>query len=132
MKTKRLLIILIIALFSLAVTTPSAWAGSAQQHRIEGIAIGIGALIIGKAILDAHNGNHSVGAHVADYQDDRPLHRRPYPRFQTQRVWVAPNYKKVWKRGHYNPRGRWVPGHWTRIEITPGHWTRQRVRTRHY
>jgi hypothetical protein len=132
MKTRRLLIILMIALFSLAVTTPSAWAGSVQQHRIEGIAIGIGALIIGKAILDAHSGNHSVGAHVTTYRENRPIHGRSHGRLQTQRVWVAPTYKKVWNRGHYNPRGRWVPGHWTRIEIAPGYWTRQQVRRGHH
>ena len=30
-------------------------------------------------------------------------------------------YKKVWNPGHYDHKGRWVPGRWIKIKIHPGH-----------
>ena len=131
MTAKRLIMILFVAIFSFTVTTSAAWAGSAQHHRLEGLALGIGALIIGKAILDAHRGDHHVEAHVGAYRYDRPVHRRPHRHWEIQRVWIPAKYEKVWNPGHYSRRGHWIPGHWRRIEIEPGYWTRQRVRVRH-
>ncbi len=128
MKTKRIFMIFCIALVSLAIIAPSSWAGSAQHHRLEGLALGIGAFIIGKAILDAHHRDHHVDTHVAAYQPAPPERPRPHRRWVSKRVYVPAKYKKVWNPGHYSRRGHWVSGHWTHIETEPGYWTRRRVR----
>jgi hypothetical protein len=131
MNPKRFLILLCTALFSLAVVAPNGWAGSPQQHRLEGIAIGIGALILGKALVDAHQNGH-FEARVAAYQTDYPEHHRPRGHWESRRVWVPAKYKKAWNPGHHNRHGRWVPGQWRRTEIQPGHWINQRVRVGHH
>ena len=50
MKTKSLLIVLPAVMLCLSLLTSSAWAGSKQRHRWQGIAIGLGAAILGGAM----------------------------------------------------------------------------------
>jgi len=123
MNTKRLLTLCLVAIISIAFTAPAAWAGSAQKHRLEGAVMGIGALILTKAIID-----HS---RYVDAVETRPA-ARPYPYqpagyWDTQREWIPARYHKVWNPGHYNRRGQWVSGHWMQVEIEPGYWTGKRV-----
>ncbi len=132
MNAKRLMIIMLIAIFGLVCAAPSSWAGSPQQHRIEGIAIGIGALILGKAILDAAHGDHYPEVTVAAHYQARPAHYKTGGPRKTQRVWVPAQYKRAWTPGHYSHRGLWVPGHWKQIVIQPGHWVNQSVPMRRY
>ena len=47
--------------------------------------------------------------------------------WETQRHWVDPVYKRVWKYGDYTRRGRWIPGHWKRVLVKPGYWREVRV-----
>lgn len=54
MKTRTGLIITIVAVASLFTASTASWAGSKQQHRWEGVAIGLGAAIIGSAIINHH------------------------------------------------------------------------------
>jgi hypothetical protein len=132
MSIKRFLIICLAALFTLIVAAPSSWARSPGQYRLEGAVIGIGALILGKAILDAQDGGHHVEAHVAAYGTSRPNHYRAAGHWETRRIWVPSSYEKVWKPGYRGRHGRWIPGRWERIESHPGHWSRQRVWVEHH
>jgi hypothetical protein len=43
-----------IAVVSLCLASTPTWAGSKQQHRWEGVAIGVGAVIAGSALI-SHN-----------------------------------------------------------------------------
>ena len=52
MKTKRLLTLCLVAIIGIAFSATASWAGSAQKHRLEGAVIGIGALLLTKAIID--------------------------------------------------------------------------------
>ena len=124
MNQKRFLTLCVVVIFSLIWAAPAAWAGSAQRHRLEGAIIGIGALMLTKAIID-----HSHDVYVAP--SPRPV-VRPYGQpesgcWQIQRQWVPARHKKVWHPGHYNRSGRWVPGSWMQIEIESGYWTERRV-----
>lgn len=53
MKTKKLFLAAIMVLVGISVTFTSAWAGSKQRHRWEGVAIGVGAAVVGGAILNS-------------------------------------------------------------------------------
>ena len=54
MKMKMLLISLVIVLFEITLVSSTALAGSKQRHRWEGVAIGVGAAILGHAIYQTH------------------------------------------------------------------------------
>lgn len=127
MNKKRVLTIVFTGLISIAFTTSVALAGSPAQHRLEGFAIGIGALILTKAIVDHQR--HQAAAATADeiYRPAHRPHRRPAGYWDIRKEWVAPQYEKVWNPAHYNRRGKWVPGHWVEIETEPGYWTQKRV-----
>ncbi|MBC2712770.1 MAG: hypothetical protein HGJ94_17805 [Desulfosarcina sp.] len=103
MKTKKLLISLIMVVFGITLVSSSAMAGSKQRHRWEGVAIGVGAAILGNAIYQAHRA------------EQRP-----------QVVYVEPEPTCRYRR-HYNRKGHWVPGHWIEVKTEDGHWTQERV-----
>lgn len=108
--TKKILIIA-MTLILCAVLTSSAMAGSTQRHRWEGVAIGVGAAIIGGAII--HGLTHPYRPAYAY----RPAHvYRPGYVSGPAPVYVAahPVYRpyRVWVGGHYAPGRVWVPGHW--------------------
>ena len=127
MNTKRFLILTAIALFSTASLAPHSWAGPAARHRVEGAVIGIGAVILGQALLNHHRYQRPE-AHTVVIQRYHPRrHPRPAGYWTTHKEWVPPKYEKVWNPGHYNRRGHWVPGHWTRIKTESGYWRTERV-----
>ena len=122
MKTKRFLILTLIAILAIATSVPTAWAGSAQRHRLEGAVIGIGALILTQAIINQQHHAYAAEARPATWQPPQPAGY-----WQTQRQWVPAQYKRVWNPGHYDRRGHWVNGHWMQVELRPGYWTEKRV-----
>lgn len=127
MKTKPIAILVCLAVVSTFLIMPaSSWAGSPQSYRWEGVAIGIGAAILGNALLNAYHQPPAPAYRPA------PVYHRPGPPqpagyWQTHREWVPPQYQKVWNSGHYNRHGRWVPGQWIQTEIQPGYWVERRV-----
>ncbi|WP_319410022.1 hypothetical protein [uncultured Desulfosarcina sp.] len=130
MKTNKLLISLVIALFGIALVSSSALAGSKQSHRWEGVAIGIGAAILGHAIYQSHMAVHRPEVVYVEperiYGDNHgPEHRCGH--WEWQKTWVPPIYERVWNPGHYNRNGRWVSGHWMEVETSDGHWIQDRV-----
>lgn len=130
MKLTRLLVPLMILVFGTTLLAPPALAGNKQRHRWEGVAIGVGAAILGHAIIQSHRAEPQ---HPVVYAPPQPIYRHypgPGPRhghWESRRIWVPPSYETVWNPGHYNPKGHWVPGHWITIQTTGGHWTHERV-----
>lgn len=127
MNRKRMFTIIFIAIITIAMTAPLSWAGSRERHQLEGFAIGVGAVLLTKAIIDHHHHDRvSVTPAAHNYRHRRP-HHRPAGYWEIQKEWVPAIHKKVWNPGHYNRHGDWVRGRWIKIEKHPGHWTRKRV-----
>lgn len=130
MKTKKLLISLVVALFATALVYSTALAGSKQRHRWEGVAIGVGAAILGHAIYQSHKAAQQPQVIYIDpertYRNNHgPKHR--YGHYEWQETWIPPTYERIWNPGHYNRKGHWVAGHWMEVETSDGHWLRERV-----
>jgi len=121
---KTFALIVLAALFTLSLTSTPALAGDLQRGRWQGVAIGLGVAALGHAILNHHV---AVEAHPAPVYTYR--HRPPVVRghWEVRREWVPPERERVWNPGHYNRRGRWVPGHWTEIVTQPGYWREDKV-----
>jgi hypothetical protein len=100
MKMKNLIIVLLAMVFTLSFISTSAWAGSPQQYRWEGVAIGVGAAILGGAL---------VNGCIYPYPAPRVAYRYQYPPrygyYHPQRHhrghWKA---KKKWRRHHYKEK----------------------------
>ena len=130
MKLKKLFIGLTIAVFTIALVSSTAMAGSKQRHRWEGVAIGVGAAILGHAIYQSHKADlYPQTVYVEPNPPQRYNHepRHRHGHWEWQETWVAPTYEKIWNPGHYNRKGHWVQGHWMEVQTTDGHWTKERV-----
>ena len=137
---KRSIAIVIVIIISTIMLANSAWAGSAQRNRWKGVAIGIGAAVLGSAIYNHHKNSSSwKDDSRKSYKHRRhyhpPEYHWDYGHWEIHKEWVPPTYKQVWNPGHYDPHGRWVEGHWMDIVDKPGYWTEKRVwvagRSRH-
>lgn len=128
---KTLFIILVTVTFGFCLAAPSARAGNVQRNRWEGVAIGIGAAMLGHVLYKNHVQEHPAREVV--YVNPRPQrHKFRPPRkarghWEVRKTWVLPAYESVWNPGHYSRRGRWVEGQWIEIEKAPGYWTEERV-----
>lgn len=130
MKTRKLFFSLITAVFTIALVSSAALAGSKQRHRWEGVAIGVGAAILGHAILQTYKPAHLPRPVYANPEPPVRYHHGPKHRhgyWTWQKIWVPPTYNKVWNPGHYNRKGRWVKGHWVQLTSRDGYWTQERV-----
>jgi len=131
MKKNSLLILSIVTVVFVSIAANSAWAGNVQRNRWEGVAIGVGAVVLGKVLWDQYTHPRPEPAVVyPEPQRRRPRnHYRPRPsgHWEIRRVWVPMKHKKVWNPGHYGRRGRWVPGKWIKIKKKDGHWKEERV-----
>ena len=131
MNRKKYIAITILSVFTVFAFNIPALAGSPQQHRLEGVVIGIGAVVLGKAIFDAYHHPYPPRAPqpvVASYHHNgrQPVHV-PAGHWEMRKHWNPPVFKKVWNPGHYNRHGHWVPGHWLQVEVESGHWVQERV-----
>ena len=128
MKKRSIFLILIITVLSIIMVTNAAFAGSAQHNRWKGVAIGLGAAIIGSALYKQYK---SQPQQVYSYQ--RPRYYRSPPShhshgfWEIRKEWIPPTYKEVWNPAHYDERGRWVEGCWIKITNEPGYWIEKRV-----
>jgi len=133
MNKKNFLVVILAGLISVSIGARPAEAGNVQRNRWEGVAIGVGAAVLG-GILWNHARNDRHGEPAIHYRKpSHPVPGRYHPRgpaghWKVRKVWVAPKYKKIWNPGHYNRRGRWMPGQWIRVEKRPGYWKKERVR----
>ena len=97
MKITKKLFIAVAVVLSLVLTSTSVWAGPKQQHRWEGVAIGVGAAIVGSALINHHATGYHSGPPVAFSFNYREYRRHP-PRHH--------GYRKPNRGGHYN---QWRP-----------------------
>lgn len=127
MYRKSIITMIFVGVITLAIAVPASWAGSRAKHRMEGVVIGVGAMILAKAIIDHHH-EHDAAYHApkARYHPRRYNHHRA-GYWDVQKVWIPPHYKKVWNPGHYKRSGKWVPGRWIKIQDRPGYWSTKRI-----
>ena len=127
---KKIITIIIAVLLVLSFSTPSAFAGSKQRHRWQGVAIGLGAAILGHAII---NNNSCDSAPERVVVIDRDRHEPRYSdrhrpgHWEVRKTWVEPRCERVWNPGHYNTYNQWVRGQYISIERAPGYWEHERV-----
>ena len=128
MRNTRIATIAIMAVLGFTLIVSSAEAGSRHRrhrHMLQGAAIGIGAMMIGKAIHDQiHHRPLEARLPVERYS---PPPRRDCGHWEVRRVWVPPTYRQVWNPGHYNRRNHWVPGRWIEMVDRPGYWDERRA-----
>lgn len=115
--------------FSLTVFANPLFAGDKQHYRWEGVAIGLGAAILGSALINSSQSRYqpervTVIEHTTNYRSYPPRQNRRY--CETRRVWVPPVREKIWNPGHYE-YGRWFSGRYIMIERSPGYWAEERV-----
>jgi hypothetical protein len=130
MQTKKSLTFLIVGPIAFFLMSSSAVADSKQRHRWEGVAIGLGAAILGHTIYLAHqNAPQPQAIAVAPpHHRHRPhLRKHRHGHWEWRKTWVPPSFEKVWNPGHYNRKGRWVPGRWVELKTSEGHWHRERI-----
>jgi hypothetical protein len=126
MNKNKFFIALFATILCVTFVTPSAWAGKKQRYRWEGVAMGLGAAILGNAIYN----NQDFGPSPSHAYCSPPPARRD-GHWEIRKVRVRPSYQRVWNEGHYNRSGRWVRGHWTRIVREPGYSFEKRVWVNH-
>lgn len=126
MKAKKLLIIVLATVFLFSFLSSPVWARSPQHYRWEGVAIGVGAAILGSALLN------NMYSHPYAYQERAYNYSPPPPprrsgHWEMRKIWVQPTKKRVWNPAHYNHNGKWVRGKWIKVVHKPGYWTKERV-----
>jgi hypothetical protein len=111
-------VFLLISFALFASMGGNAIAGSKHRHRLEGLAIGIGSMLLVDAI---HNqflpSERFIGVPPS----------RPCGHWEIRRHWVPPEFRRVWCEGHYDRHHRWIPGYWTRVKVRDGYYRRARV-----
>jgi hypothetical protein len=129
---KKAISLMTAAVLSLMILAPPADAGNKQRSRWEGVAIGLGAAVLGSALLGHHN-RPVASAPPAYTPPPEPAYRHSHRghrhrgHWEIRKTWMAPVYERVWNPGHYNRKGRWVPGGYIRIEVESGYWQKQKV-----
>jgi hypothetical protein len=127
---KKTIMLTITMIFFLSLLAPSAYAGSKQRHRWQGVAIGLGAAILGHAIVNSERYESSPDRVVVvdrDYYSPRYSNRHHRGKWEIRKTWVEPRCERVWNPGHYNEYNQWVPGRNITIETGQGYWVKKRV-----
>ena len=97
MKMRNGLIITVTAVVILCLSSTSIWAGSKQHYRWEGIAIGVGAAMVGSALINHHTYGYYGGPPVALSFNYREAYR------------PSARHRGNWKRHHGGPYNHWRP-----------------------
>jgi hypothetical protein len=88
-----------------------------------GVAAGVGAAILGTALL--------APIIHAPPTYSTVIVKAPPPRcsghWESRDIWVPSTSERVWNPAHYDRHGRWVEGHWIEREGSPGHYENRRV-----
>ena len=69
---KKIMTLCMVAVFFMTISAPAAFAGSKQRHRWQGVAIGLGAAILGNAILNSDRYDAPPERVVVDRDCRRP------------------------------------------------------------
>ncbi len=112
-------LVVCVALF----TASSAHAKSPQRYRWEGVAIGLGAALLGSALLHPPYCYRPAPPPFYRFPPSPPAPE--CDQWEVRRVWIPPRYDWVWVPGYWR-RGCWVPGRWEKRLVSPGHWEERR------
>ena len=77
MKNKKLSVVMVTTILCVCFLVTSAWAGPRQRYRWEGVALGVGAAILGNALVNACYYPRSSPAPV--YYSAPPVYYSPSP-----------------------------------------------------
>jgi hypothetical protein len=77
MKNKKVSVVMVVTMLCVCFVATSAWAGPKQRYRWEGVAIGVGAAILGNALFNACYSPSPSPAPV--YYSTPPVLYRPAP-----------------------------------------------------
>ena len=129
MKKRMLSLIVITTALTMTLTANSAFAGGRHHERWKGIAIGVGAAILGSAIINSSRDySEREPEHCTVVVTAPPRHNPNYRgHWEVRDEWIPPIYKTVWNPGHYDRRGDWVEGAWIKIVDKPGYWKEKKV-----
>ncbi len=128
---KKIAAVSLITIFLVSVLASPAFAGAKQRYRWQGVAIGIGATLLGQALMNNYR-NDAPQTRVV-YEHSRAEYRPAPPpvyysgHWEVRKVWVPPVRERVWNPAHYDAYNRWVTGRYITIEKSPGYWQRERV-----
>ncbi|WP_373500788.1 hypothetical protein [Desulfococcus sp.] len=113
MKIKKRVLTAVTVIMGILFTTPSAWAGSKQRHRWEGVAIGVGAAVLGGAILSSCVGVPyaappvAVSLNYVEYEEPPRHYYRPHKPYRSGGRDYRPccgkhhrHHHKQYHRGH--------------------------------
>jgi hypothetical protein len=128
---KKIIIFSMAVIFFLSLLAPSAYAGSKQRYRWQGVAIGAAAAILGHAIVSSNRHDSPPERVVVidrDPQSRRYSNGHHREKWEIREIWVEPRCERVWNPGHYNEYNQWVSGQYIIIEMEPGYWVKERVR----
>ena len=111
MKMGKQLIILSLAVASLCLMVGPVQAGSPQQYRWEGVAIGVGAAVLGHTLLSSHSyGPHYGGS--ATYAYTYRSYPAPYRHHDNRRWHHGRDYRHYYHgRRDYHPTPHGHGGH---------------------
>jgi hypothetical protein len=114
-------------IFFMSLFVNPVFAGSKQRYQWQGVAMGLGAAILGSAIINSCSAPEPVTVirhepYPCSYSPPRPRHDC----CETRRIWVPPAYERVWNPAHYEC-GRWIPGQWIALEVRSGYWREERL-----
>jgi hypothetical protein len=116
MKNKKLSMVMFTTVLCLSLMATSAWAGPKQRYRWEGVAIGVGAAILGNALFNApycaqpgpapvyHSAPPVYYSPLPVYYSPVPVYYRPVPAYYRPPV-VLPY--GACRPHHRSPRGHW-------------------------
>jgi len=107
MKMTKKQLITVVAVLSLGLISTSVWAGSKQQHRWEGVAIGVGAVIVGSALINHHAYGYHGGPPVTFSFTYRENHRHP----SRHHGYRKPHYGGHQNHWRHHGRGPQYKGH---------------------
>jgi len=130
MNKKSLFFLFLTTVLCFSLLAPSAQAGSRQRDRWKGIAIGVGAAILGGALIHQYRQHRRATPEVVYRHPPQRVRYHNPGHWETKRIWVPSETEKVWREGHYDRYGRWYPGYWEKKRL-PGYWIEKKVWSAH-